>query len=363
MQKFNIYFDMLLQKIENKQECWLSILVPVFNVESYLEECIDSIASQIDAGVEIIMLDDCSTDSSALVMQRLFDKYKSVITLSRHEKNRGLSAARNSMISLARGRYIWFVDSDDVLNRGAIQSLRHTIDSCAPDLVICDFKMWRENQTWKHVLRGENHKKSFDGVSNFLIESRSEIVRGMFANGNFHAWSKISKKSLWGGAMQFHEGMYFEDMEAIPRLLLKCNSCVYVDEVWVHYRQRQGSILSTMNFRKIHDLSNSLNSFKSDLMSLGTSEVVEISKSAGFFINHQVARNFISMMKFSKFESMKKSVDYNGAYEIALSNFYSACVVGENDFLLGYVKRFWWLRLCRLLVNLVIAKKNIQTKA
>ena len=115
---------------------WLSILIPVYNVEMYLEDCISSVISQVDSGVEIILLDDCSTDASLIMAKEIVASCKHPIGLLRHDKNRGLSAARNTLLEAANGEYIWFLDSDDILKSDAIVSLKSIIDKYNPDLIL-----------------------------------------------------------------------------------------------------------------------------------------------------------------------------------------------------------------------------------
>ncbi len=144
---------------------WLSVLVPVYNVRDYLAECVESVLAQApaDAGVEVLLLDDCSTDGSAEVMAALDARWPGRLRLLRHERNAGLSAARNTMIDAARGDYLWFLDSDDKLLPGAIAGLREVVGLHAPDAVLCDFAVWRERPRLKHRLRGERHRNTFAG--------------------------------------------------------------------------------------------------------------------------------------------------------------------------------------------------------
>ena len=181
---------------------WLSILVPVYNVEPYLEECLGSVIAQLPAegGVQLLVLDDRSTDGSWALMQRLAGRWPGRFELLRHERNGGLSAARNTMIDAATGDYLWFLDSDDRLLPGAIAGLRAIVRAHAPDVVLCDFQVWREQVRLKHRLRGEGHRRSFDGPAGRLVRDRGQLLAGMLMTGELHAWSKISRRALWGGA-------------------------------------------------------------------------------------------------------------------------------------------------------------------
>src|SRR5574337_1074190 len=243
---------------------WLSILVPVHNVQHYLEECLASVVEQLPAegGVQVLVLDDCSTDGSWALMRRLEQRWPGCLRLLRHERNAGLSAARNTMIDAATGDYLWFLDSDDKLLPGAIAGLRAIVHRHAPDVVLCDFQVWRERVRLKHRLRGEGHRRSFEGPAHCLVRDRGQLLAGMLMTGELHAWSKVSRRGLWGGAdaagLRFPVGRYFEDMATMPLMALRADSFFYEPRPWVAYRQRDSSILATMTTPKALDQSAAL---------------------------------------------------------------------------------------------------------
>lgn len=232
---------------------WLSILIPVYNVEDYLTDCLASVISQVDSGIEVIALDDCSTDNSKNVLSEFATHSSVPITILQHAHNQGLSAARNSMLEAARGDYVWFLDSDDLMEAGAISQLKRIVDEHSPDLVMCDFRVLREQQKLKHKLRGENHRTTFVGKANSLRHDAAELFYGLYKKGELHAWSKISKRSLWGNDLRFPVGRYMEDMVTTPHLALRAKNFYYCPQVWVAYRQRTGSILATPSTKKIND--------------------------------------------------------------------------------------------------------------
>lgn len=231
---------------------WLSILIPVYNVEAYLIECLTSVTTQINSKIEIIALDDCSTDNSLNLLKNF--AAKTSIKIMQHETNQGLSAARNSMLDVAQGTYIWFLDSDDIMEPNAINQLKAIADNCSPDLVMCDFRVLRDQQRLKHKLRGENHRASFVGKKNKLTSNPAELFYGLYKKGELHSWSKISKRALWGNNLCFPVGRYMEDMVTTPRLALRVETFFYCPNVWVAYRQRQGSILATPSAKKLMTL-------------------------------------------------------------------------------------------------------------
>jgi len=239
---------------------WLSVLVPVYNVKPYLHECLASVVEQAgdDAGIQILVLDDSSTDGSWPLLQELAQRWPGRLQLLQHARNSGLSAARNTLIDAAQGRYLWFLDSDDKLLPDAVARLRAIVQAHAPDVVLCDFSVWRERPRFKHRLRGERHRRSFKGPARQLVNDRCTLVAGMLATGQLHAWSKISRRALWGQDLRFPPGRYFEDMVTMPLMALRAQSFYYEPQPWVAYRQRASSILSTMSLPKAIDQSTAL---------------------------------------------------------------------------------------------------------
>ncbi|MDQ7969986.1 MAG: glycosyltransferase family 2 protein, partial [Oxalicibacterium faecigallinarum] len=246
------------QTIEKNNAPWLSVLIPVFNVQAYLEECVDSVMSQADRGVEVILLDDRSTDNSFAVMEMLAKRWPGQLTLMQHIVNSGPGAARNTMIDVAHGEYIWFLDSDDKLMPDCISELRSTIEMHAPDVVLCDFGVYRDQQTLKHKLRREHHKHTFCGRRRQLMHDRAYVLTGLLHTGQLHPWSKISRRALWNSPIRFPEGVYFEDM--LPTLLMisRAQSFFYQPRPWVAYRQWNNSILASMTLKKACDQSMAL---------------------------------------------------------------------------------------------------------
>lgn len=153
---------------------WLSILIPVYNVKPYLDDCFQSILSQVDSGVEIIALDDQSTDDSLAHLQLIAAASTHPITVLQHEQNRGLSAARNTLVKHANGDYVWFIDSDDALHKGALASLRKIVRQQAPDLVICDYELWSSDGRDNNI-----HVKSFGGQAGKLVTNPELLFRGV----------------------------------------------------------------------------------------------------------------------------------------------------------------------------------------
>ena len=219
---------------------WLSILLPVYNVSEYLEFCVQSILSQISHyNIEILLLDDCSTDGSRELCEQLCSGHPEKLKLLYHSVNAGLSAARNTLLDAARGNYVWFLDSDDYLLPGCIKQLHSIIDTHTPDLVLCDYQKRRFIK-----------KKSFPGRGGKLESDNCKLVSGVFQHRKMYSWARISKRSLWGSDLRFPVGRAFEDIATTPWLLLRAKTYYYVPQSWVFYRTRDQSIMTSFSRTK-----------------------------------------------------------------------------------------------------------------
>ena len=236
---------------------WLSILIPVYDVEPYLGECLSSVLSQRLEGVEVIAVDDRSTDGSLALLERAAATSPHPIRVLRHERNRGVSVTRNTLLDAASGDYVWFLDADDAFAEGVVARLRAVVDSHEPDLVLCDFSRFTASVSAPAAGRAIDPRiATFAGEPRLLLADPARLFAGLYAEGRLHVWSKIAKRALWGTDVRFPEGRYFEDMVATPRVALRARTSFYVPEVWVRYRKRPTSILAVPSLKKVEDMAN-----------------------------------------------------------------------------------------------------------
>ena len=323
---------------------WLSILVPVFNVADFLADCLHSIWVQLRQGIEIVVLDDASTDSSAAIIGDMRPRFGSALRLLRHPRNRGLAAARNSLLQSASGDYLWFVDADDMLAAGAIDSLRTILDSATPDLLTCDFRIHRERFLLKHRLRGETHRRTFAGPARQLSTDLSTRVHGILLNGQLHAWSKIARRDVWS-RVRFPEGRFFEDIVALPTLLESSRSHLHVAEPWVVYRQRDGSILSSMNADKIRDQLHALCVLDATMCR----RCEELDKDAIFALRHFMLKSHASLAR--RIAGLK-SADVAELAGLLRKSLLEHFPDGLSAILGHYCRRGWLLRAWRTRASL-----------
>lgn len=322
---------------------WLSVLIPVYNVSAYLVECLESIVLQAIPGIEIIALDDCSTDDSLAVLQNFAQNSLVPIQILQHPHNRGLSAARNTLLDEAQGDYVWFIDSDDKLNEGAIQSLYTLICQNHPDMVLCDYSVLRSQRRLKHYSRNERHIVTFPGTDQVLMNDPIKLFEGIYQKRKLHIWSKISRRELWGDDLRFPEGRLLEDVVVTPRLCLRVKSYIYVQQPWVAYRQREGSILSKPNQKKIDDMSIASNG----VLALWLEKYPQLSADARFTFAHFCVRTHIFVSTELRKISNNKRPDMSPYRE----RFLSHTQWDKSRMCWEYIKRGRVLKLRRFLLE------------
>lgn len=225
----------------------VSVIVPVYNVEQYLDECLNSIRQQTYENLEIIVVEDCSTDKSLEVLSKHLNDQR--IKLIRHEKNGGLSAARNTGIDGARGDYIMFVDSDDIVQLSLIElCVKYAIVNDA-DLITYNFKAFEDGIKLSLQL-------DLSDVDNFKVLEQGED----YFNQQHFAWLKFIRTSLVKSKrLYFPIGLYYEDWPFHWELGLVANKKFHIPAELLLYRQRKTSITGSsgkklLDLFKVHSL-------------------------------------------------------------------------------------------------------------
>lgn len=247
----------------------LSFIVPVYNVASYLRKCVDSLLAQDYDDYEIILVDDGSTDGSGEICEeyvRTFENGDCKLEIKCiHQHNAGLSAARNAGIKIAKGDYICFVDSDDYWQPNVLGALMAQIER--DDLDVLRFRLQYVQIVNSEELR-VNSERRYEGFTpyksdpfagNDYSEEPTDGVTFLNTrmNTQCYAWTFIVKRSMFYKDLKlkiedckFTEGIYFEDTDWTPRMLVKAKRVASTDRVVYNYLVRQGSITNATNRAK-----------------------------------------------------------------------------------------------------------------
>ena len=228
----------------------LSIIIPVYNVQDYIKECIESILNQTINDIEIIVVDDGSLDNSIKIVKEFNDSRIKIIT----QENRGLSAARNSGIAIANGEYIAFVDSDDfIIDNKAYEEMYNIAINEGSDIVAGNC-IWYYSELKNHAMDRDMSRFSYSPMTSIDYFIQCLKSYRIYAP----VWLNIYKNELIKeNKIYFKEGIFHEDEEFTPRILLKAKTVSIYDKNFYGYRQRSGSIMnSEKNIKKCKDIIN-----------------------------------------------------------------------------------------------------------
>ena len=219
----------------------ISVIVPVYNVEKYLDKCLDSLVHQTMKDIEIIIVNDGSPDNSENIINKYKKKYSNIVSLKK--ENGGLSSARNYGIKYAHGDYIAFLDSDDYIALDMYEKMYLKAQEQDYDLVVCDINYVYNEKTIR-VSSG--------------IKADTDDIKKAYISIHPAAWNKLFKKELFNYDVLFKKDVWFEDVEFIYRLLPYIKKIGVIHEPFNQYVQREGSITNTVN-PKIYDYVSNMN--------------------------------------------------------------------------------------------------------
>lgn len=225
----------------------LSIIVPIYNVAPYLRKCVDSLFVQDISDYEIILVDDGSTDNSGAIADEILNTHsQSQIANCQikvvHQLNGGLSAARNTGISLATGKYILFVDSDDYLQPNTLGTLLEQAEG--DDLDVLRFRYQNVRESGEVFVPHEGMKTDYNNYSSEPTDGLTFLNDRMWVQCyvvQFLVRAKIVRQEL------FTPCIYFEDTDWTPRMLLRAKRVASTDMVVYNYLWREGSITLSQN--------------------------------------------------------------------------------------------------------------------
>lgn len=235
-----------------KNQALISVIIPVYNVEEYLRECVDSVLTQTYQNFEIILVDDGSTDSSGQICDEYASNDERICVI--HQKNSGPSKTRNTGLDNATGKYIYFLDSDDYIENNALELLVNTAESNNADLVFFDAHSFTDEGS--EVKQGYVVKGTYDSKSGY------EILSELHNNKDYHCAIYllfIKHQLLIDNKISFLEAAYCsEDMLFSYQVYCSAEKTVQCKNTLYHRRYRSGSIVtskkSQRHFRSCRDV-------------------------------------------------------------------------------------------------------------
>ena len=219
----------------------ITIIIPAYNAESYIERCLTSLVNQSYKNLEILVINDGSTDNSEKIIRKVKKKDSRIVLIN--QENRGVSSARNKGLNVANGKFVTFVDADDFVEFDYIEVLYNSIKTNNADISICNLAI--------------NNRINFEknNLEIKLFDSESAIINMLL--GNYFDSSVCCKliKCEIAKAENFREDLLIaEDLYYYYCLFKKCNRISYVNKICYHYMQNENGAISTISDKKVENL-------------------------------------------------------------------------------------------------------------
>ncbi len=225
----------------------VSVIIPVFGVEAFIERCTESLLKQTLQEVEFIFVDDASPDNSISLIQNYLQRYPGragQVVILKHPENKGLPAARNTGLASARGEYIYHCDSDDWVEPEMLEKLYRAAADADADIAYCDFFL--------------SFEKNERYMSNPQYQSAEEMLRKGFLGGKmkYNVWNKLIKRSLYvDNGIVFPEGHPMGEDMTVIQLTALAGKVVYVPEAFYHYvKLNEGAYSNSYSQKKLDDI-------------------------------------------------------------------------------------------------------------
>ena len=331
-------------KTTHKQDPLVSVIVPVYNVEQFFERCINSIINQTYRNLEIILVDDGSTDTSG----SLCDSYKSVdkrITVI-HKKNGGPSGARNAGLDKMSGKYVMFIDSDDYVELTTIELLVENANKTKADIVICDYCI----PTKKNLIHNQYPKKFFtvsgDDKYKYIADENTYKHYGIVS---MVQWNKLFNSSIFD-ELRFKPGMIHEDEYIVAQEFAEANIISFYLKPLYYYVQQSNSIMHNFSPKRL----NAMKAFD---------------KRISFCKNNKLER-FVPFLKILKIDALARiGSNYMSTIKkdrITLELFekhYKSCRRDAKELLRSKIKfkkkiKLFLFSYCRPILFIVLKQKN-----
>lgn len=212
----------------------ISVIMPVYNVEEFLRQSIDSVLEQTYKNFELYLVDDGSKDSSGKICDEYALKDDRIIVI--HKKNGGLSSARNAALEKFSGEYVCFIDSDDYFEPTFLEKMLDAVKDGDHDFSCCCYDEVNE--------KCEFLRECGETITEPIVYSGNVVDGYLSADYYFpYAWGKLYKRELFSD-VRYVEGMNFEDNDALVRLLKRSKGVKVIPDILIHYRKREKSITS-----------------------------------------------------------------------------------------------------------------------
>lgn len=246
----------------------ISMVVPVYKVEQYLDRCVESLINQTYKNIEIILVDDGSPDNCPAMCDKYAERDRRIKVI--HKENGGLSDARNAGLKQATGEYILYVDSDDYIDLDSCERLLNATEGQLVDIVVGNAIMEKPDGQ-EMMVHSATPAGTIYTAKEFIIKAIKAYQWYAPATYNMYRRSYLLDNSLY-----FKKGIYFEDMQMLPRVFLPAKKITCIDDCFYHYVIRENSIMTSKKDEKKKE--NSIQNLREWKTCFDTVDDVELQK-------------------------------------------------------------------------------------
>ena len=277
----------------------ISVIIPVYNVENYLEECILSVLGQTYTNLEVILVNDGSTDSSFEICKQYEKLDERVVVLTK--ENGGLSSARNFGLKHATGIYVGFIDSDDFIKKDMFQKMYEVAKIKNAEIVCCDFSECDEASNIRHVQDSNiiYEYNNYQAISKLLYESYYKCF----------AWNKLYIKELFDDIC-YPDGKLYEDIVTTYKLMKKSSKIAYIKTPFYIYRQRNNSITNSKFNMRSYEMLEAIDELIDDINNIPTKYQNDLKIGFAiyysFFISEMINAHYMDKIIYKKYKGMLK---------------------------------------------------------
>ena len=314
----------------------ISLIIPIYNVEAYLDKCLKSVEEQSYKEAQVILVNDGSTDSSLKIAEKYASRNENFHLYT--TPNGGQGAARNFGLEKAMGEYVVFLDSDDYLATNCLEKLLLAIEKEKSDMAVC--ACYNVTEDGKILSLWENNVKN----ETLSLEKEPTILFNRPS-----PWGKIFRRSLFD-SLKFENGVWYEDMRLIPKIYAEANRITYIEDPLFFYVQREGSTMNNAKALRNLEIIDAFEDLISHYKEKGIYE--RYREEFGFLLIDHIAvaamTRVISSGAAEKKEVLQKLEEYLSRFENLYENKYLA-LLGKNKKLILFFNRrrlFFLTRLC-----------------
>ena len=228
----------------------LTIIIPVYNVENYLDECLQSVYKVKDINYEVILVNDGSKDNSLNILKKYKEFYPDITKIIDKE-NGGLSSARNAGIREAKGEYLAFIDSDDIIDPKEFEEFFKEGQKLDLDVMVGNMRYFSNDKIGDPLFRSQE-------IKDFTVSKGTKFFLTLFEGNKCFREEVVDdiykREFICENKLYFHDNLIHEDSYFTPMVYLKAKRVKYIDISFYYYRQRTGSIMSIVNNRSIESL-------------------------------------------------------------------------------------------------------------